>query len=413
MKIKSWLIPATALLAGALASPCFAEVVRIAHIDPYSGPIANLNANGVATMKYSLDLASKNAWAGPGITFELVSFDGKGSAQDSLLQFKAATDQGIRYIYQSLSSSIGLALIDAVNRHNERNPGKEVLFFSPTDQASEMTNEKCSFWFFRFDLNVEMRSEAMAAFIAKDKSIKKIYMINMNYSTGQQISHDVRAALKRKRPDIEIVGDDLHAMLQVKDFTPYVAKMRASGADAIVTGNWSADLTLLLKAMKESGLKTPMYTYNAQTTGIPTALAAAGSENVKVVNYWLSNQNPKAHAVLSDPFKAKYDDDFTQVPWYNSVRLLTQAMKTARSTEPIAVAKAMEGMKITTLNGEVEMRKLDHQLLQQLVIGEWTKVNGKDVVFDLEKTGYGFKPIDRLDPYVSAMPTSCQMKRPA
>ena len=413
MKIKSWLIPATALLAGALASPSFAQVVKIAHIDPYSGTLAALNANGVATMKYSLDLANKNAWAGPNVTFELVSFDGKGSAQDSLLQFKAATDQGIRYIYQALSSSIGLALIDAVNRYNERNPGKEVLFISPTDQASEMTNEKCSFWFFRFDLNVEMRSEAMAAFLAKDKSIKKIYMINMNYSTGQQISRDVRAALKRKRPDIEIVGDDLHAMLQVKDFTPYVAKMRASGADAVVTGNWAADLTLLLKAMKESDLKTPMYTYNAQTTGIPTALAAAGSENVKVLNYWLSNQNPKAHAVLSDPFKAKYDDDFTQVPWYNSVRMLTQAMKVAKSTEPIAVARAMEGLKITTLNGEVEMRKLDHQLLQQLVIGEWTKVNGKDVVFDLEKTGWGFKPIDRLDPYVSAMPTSCQMKRPS
>ena len=413
MKIKSWLIPATALLAGALASPSFAQVVKIAHIDPYSGTLAALNANGVATMKYSLDLANKNAWAGPNVTFELVSFDGKGSAQDSLLQFKAATDQGIRYIYQALSSSIGLALIDAVNRYNERNPGKEVLFISPTDQASEMTNEKCSFWFFRFDLNVEMRSEAMAAFLAKDKALKKIYMINMNYSTGQQISRDVRAALKRKRPDIEIVGDDLHAMLQVKDFTPYVAKMRASGADAVVTGNWAADLTLLLKAMKESDLKTPMYTYNAQTTGIPTALAAAGSENVKVLNYWLSNQNPKAHAVLSDPFKAKYDDDFTQVPWYNSVRMLTQAMKVAKSTEPIAVARAMEGLKITTLNGEVEMRKLDHQLLQQLVIGEWTKVNGKDVVFDLEKTGWGFKPIDRLDPYVSAMPTSCQMKRPS
>lgn len=413
MKIKPWLIPAAALLAGAVGTSSFAEVVKIAHIDPYSGPVAQLNANGAATMKYSLDLANKNAWAGPGVTFELVPFDNKGSSQDALLQFKAATDQGIRYIYQALSSSIGLALLDAVNRYNERNPGKEVLFLSPTDQASEMTNEKCSFWFFRFDQNVEMRSEAMAAFLAKDKSVKKIYMINMNYSTGQQISRDIRAALKRMRPDIEIVGDDLHAMLQVKDFTPYVAKVRASGADAIVTGNWSADLTLFLKAMKEAGLKTPMYTFNATTTGIPTAMAAAGSENVKVVNYWLANQDPKAHAALSDPFKAKYDDDFTQLPWYNSVRILTTAMKNAKSTEPVAVAKAMEGLKLTSLNGEIEMRKLDHQLLQQIAIGEWAKVNGKDVVFDLEKTGWGFKVLDVLPPHASATPTSCQMKRPS
>jgi branched-chain amino acid transport system substrate-binding protein len=410
MKTRSCLL--TALLAGTVGASAFAEVVKIAHIDPYSGPVAGLNQNGANMLRYSLDLANAGAWAGPNVTFEIVPFDGKGSSQESLLQLKNATDQGIRYVFQGLSSSIGLALIDAVNRHNERNPGKEVLFITPSDQASEMTNEKCSFWFFRFDSNVEMRNEGLTSFVAKDKSIKKVYLINMNYAMGQQVSAGVKTSLKRKRPDIEIVGDDLHAMLQVKDFTPYVAKIRASGADAIITANWSADLILLVKAMKEAGLKTPMYTFNAATTGIPTALASAGADNVKVVTYWIPNENVKLARPVADPFKAKYNDDFSQLPWYNGVRMLTQAMKNAKSTEPVAVARAMEGMKITSLNGEVEMRRSDHQVQQSLVIGDWVKADSKDVYYDLEKTGYGFKPVDKLDPYVASMPTSCQMKRP-
>ena len=56
---------------------------------------------------------NREKWAGPNVTFELVFFDGKGSSQESLLQLKSATDQGVRYIVQNLSSSVGLALIDA------------------------------------------------------------------------------------------------------------------------------------------------------------------------------------------------------------------------------------------------------------------------------------------------------------
>lgn len=412
MRIDSFLVPLAVLFASVASAPATAEVVRIAHVDAFSGPASALNKNFDNTLRYSIDLANANHWAGPGITFEAVDFDGKNSVQDSLLQLKSATDQGIRYVFQGGSSSIGLALIDAVNRHNERNPSKEVLIINPTNQAAELTNEKCSFWYFNFDANTNMRSEGLTAHIEKNKSIRKVYLINQNYSLGQQTSSSIKRDLKRKRPDIEIVGDDLHPMLQVKDFTPYVAKIRASGADVIITANFSADLVLLLKAMKEAGLNLPMYTYNAGTTGGPTALAAAGVENVKLLTYWVPNDNISVSRSVIDAFKAKYNDDFALVPWYNAVRMLAQGIKDAKSTESLAVAKAMEGMKIKTLNGEIEMRKSDHQVLQQLLIADWTKVDNKEVVYDFEKTGYGFKVIDKIPAYAASTPTSCQMKRP-
>jgi len=395
-----------------LSASALAETIRIAHIDPFSGPAAGIVENANRTLRMVVDISNREKWAA-GNTLEIVNFDGKGSPQESLAQLKNVADQGFRYIVQAHSSAVGLGLIDAVNRHNERNPGKEIVYLNVTNGAPEMTNEKCSFWHFRFDGNQDMKTEALTTFIAKQPGVKKVYLINQNYATGQQTSVGVRAGLKAKRPGIEIVGDDLHPMLAVKDFSPYVAKIRASGADAVVTANWSADLTLLLKAAKESGLKTAFYTYNAATTGVPTALAGAKVDDVKLVTYWNPNDDLAAAKTVMEPFRAKYDDDFVVMPYYSTIRLLTQAATNAKSFEPMAVARAMEGLKVKSLNGEVEMRKTDHQIQQPQVVASWTKADGKEVRYDLEKTGYGWKTLEKYEPFVSALPTSCQMKRPA
>ncbi|MDB5827964.1 MAG: branched-chain amino acid transporter substrate-binding protein [Variovorax sp.] len=402
---------AIAAAFGSLAAPLMAETIRIAHIDPFSGPAAAIVVNANRTLRMVVDISNRDKWAGSN-TLEVVNFDGKGSPQDSMQQLKNATDQGIRYIVQAHSSAVGLGLIDAINHYNERNPGKELVYLNVTNGAPEMTNEKCSFWHFRFDGNQDMKTEALTAFIAEQKNVKKVYLINQNYPTGQQTSVGVRKGLKARRPDIEIVGDDLHPMLAVKDFSPYVAKIRASGADAVVTANWSADLTLLLKAAQESGLKTAFYTYNAATTGVPTALAGAKVEDVKLVTYWNPNDDLVTAKTVMEPFRAKYDDDFVVMPYYSTIRLLTQAATNAKSFEPMAVAKAMEGLKVKSLNGEVEMRKSDHQIQQPQVVAAWTKTDGKDLKYDLEKTGYGWKTLQKFEPFVSALPTSCQMKRP-
>ena len=72
----------------------------------------------------------------------------------------------------------------------------------------------------------------------------------------------------------------------------------------------------------------------------------------------------------------------------------------------------MEDMKFKSLNGEVQMRGLDHQLQQPLVISTWKKVDGKTVKFDQEKQGYGWKSESVQPTYVGVQPSSCMMKRP-
>ena len=394
-------------VGGALAQA--GSTVKIAFIDPLSGPFANVGQNQLKSWQFVAERLS-GAKNPAGVKFEVTGFDNKGSPQESLNSLKAATDQGFRYVTQGNGSGAGLAISDAVSKHNARNPGKEVVYLNYAAVDPALTNDKCDYWHFRLDADTTMKMEALTAFMKDQPSVKKVYLMNQNYSHGQQVSKYFKEDIARKRPDVKIVGDDLTPIGQVKDFSPYVAKIKQAGADAIVTGNWGADLTLLVKALNDAGLKIPMYTYYAQVTGTPTALAAGGDSEVYVIAYGHANQ-PGEIGKIAEDFKQKFNDDYYTYATYNGINLMAAAMAKAKSSDPVKVAAALEGLTVKSFAGEVQMRKSDHQLQQSMFVTKWQKVDKKNP-YSVENTGYTFAPVKQMDAFIASTPTSCQMKRP-
>ncbi len=389
-----------------------AETVKMAYIDPLSGPFAAVGQNIFNSYQFVLDKANREKWAGEH-KLEMTGFDNKASPQESLNVLKTVIDKGYRIIVQGNGSGVGLALIDAINKHNERNPGKEVIYLNHTAVDPDMTNSKCSFWHFRFDSNSDMKLEALTSYMAAQSDIKKVYIIGQNYTLGHQVSRATKDYLARKRADIQVVGDDLHPIGQVKDFAPYIAKIKASGADTVVTANWGPDLSLLIKAAKDADLKARFYTFYANSVGVPTAMGAAGIDRVRYIGNWNVNNEGFVGQDLIEGYKARYKDDYYAVMTYAVIAGLSQAVKQTKGAEPIKLGYALEGLTYKSLNGEVQMRKSDHQLLQTMYIASWVKLNGKDIRYDQENTGMGWKTEKKIDPYISAQPSSCQMKRPA
>ena len=415
MKFHAAAKKATALAAAifgfGLCHPALAqkgETVRIAWIDPLSGLMAPVGQNEVRTFQYLMEVFNKSNPAG--VKFELVTMDNKLSPAESLNALKSAVDQGIRYIAQGDGSSVAGALEDAVAKSNERNPGKEVLFLNYAAVDPDLTNSKCNYWHFRFDADTSMKMEALTTFMKGQKDIHKIYLIGQNYAHGLQVAKFAKEDLARKRPDIEIVGEDLHPLAKVTDFAPYVAKIKASGADTVITGNWGSDLALLVKAASEAGLETKFYTYYANNAGTPTAMGAAVASRVYLVGYGEPNMGGPIRKLMDD-YKAKFNDDLYVTDLYIVLQMLSEAMAKAHSTDPVKVAAALEGLRTHSYNGDIEMRKLDHQLQQGLYISVWQKADAKHP-YSVENTGYTFAPVQSFDAYVASTPTSCQMKRP-
>lgn len=409
MRMKAGVLAAMTLCASA-AFAQKGETVKIAWIDPLTGLMAPVGQNQVNSFRF---FAEKFSGAGnpAGVNFEVVPFDNKLSPAESLTALKAAIDQGIRYVTQGNGSGAAAALIDAINKHNERNPGKEVIYLNHSAVDPDLTNSKCSYWHFRMDADTSMKLEAMTTYMKDQPDIKKIFLINQNYAHGHQVAKYAKEIMARKRPDVQFVGEDLHPLAQVRDFAPYIAKIKASGADTVITGNWGSDLSLLLKAANEAGLTAKFYTYYTGVTGTPTALGAQGDGRVFQVSYnhyFLPGQMEK----WRDEFQKKFDADFYTGSVIHIYTALGEAMAKAKSTDPVKVAAALEGLKFKSFNGDVEMRKSDHQMQQTLFITRWQKTD-KKYNYSPEKTGYTLVPVATFEPYVASTPTSCQMKRPS
>lgn len=405
---------ALALMSGLASTAARSETVKIAYIDPTSGTFSGLTQTVRRNISESIALLAKRDKWPADFRVEVVAFDSKNSPQEALIQLKSATDQGFRYVMQGLSSSVAAALIEGVNKHNERNPGREVLYLNYNSSDPDLTNAKCSFWHFRFEPHTDMRTEALTSFLAQDPGVKKIYLVGPNYSMGQQYGRATREYMKRRKPSVEIVGEDLVPLGQVKDFSPYVAKIKASGADTVIASTFGPDLVGLIKAANDANLKATFFTHNGGNQGVAEVLSSTRLERALTLVLWTPNNPQGAGVELLQNFKRKYPQDDMNTPnVFNTLAMLTTAIRQAKTTEPVKVAFAMEGMKIKGLADEVEMRKSDHQSQQPMYLTRFVKADGKEVKHDADRTGYGWKIVQRFDSYVSSQPTSCQMKRPA
>jgi branched-chain amino acid transport system substrate-binding protein len=397
------------LIAGAQAKPLAGQTVKLVRIDALSGMMGAVGTNQAKNYQF---FAEKFSASNPaGVKFEFTAIDNKLSPTESLNALKLAIDQGVRYVVQGNGSSVALALVDAINKHNERNPGKEVLYLNDSAVDPDLTNSKCSYWHFRLDADTSMKMEALTTFIKEQPDVKKVYLFNQKYSHGEQVAKYAKEGLQKKRPDIQIVGEDLHPLAQVRDFAPYIAKIKASGADSVITGNWGSDLSLLIKAANEGGYNGKFFTFYTGVSGTPSALGSGGAGRVYQVAYSHYNMGPPMQEYMKE-FHQKFDDDFYTGSVIHAFELLGAAMAKAKSTDPVKVAAALEGLKVKSFNGEVEMRKADHQLQQPLYISVWQKADAKNS-YKPEKTDMTLAPVKEYPASVASTPTSCQMKRPS
>jgi branched-chain amino acid transport system substrate-binding protein len=384
--------------------------IKVAYTDPLSGPFAQVGDANLKQMQYIIDYINSKGGA-LGKKFELVPFDNKSQPSDALIALKSATDQNMPFIMQCSGSNIAAALIEGVNKHNDRNPDNRIIYLNCGAVAPELTNEQCSFWHFRFDLHAAMKAEVMVR--ALPKTTTKVYLINQDYLFGQSVQREVRNFLGKLRPDVQIVGDELIPLGKIKDFSPYITKIKASGAQALMTGNWGPDMNLLIKAGVDAGADLSYYTFYAHLAGGPTAIGPGGENRVFSVmpfneNVASETGNADAEAFIKG-FRDKHKFEFTSAGYRTIFEYLQAAVNKAGAVDATKIAFALEGMSLKDFLGyETTMRKDDHQLIGEYFVGAFKK----GVKYDAENTGLGWATAATIVAKDIDQPNSCKMKRP-
>jgi branched-chain amino acid transport system substrate-binding protein len=407
-------------LAATLSLPAFAQgaaPVKLAMVEGLSGPAANAGEAVFRNLFWAVERVNARGGvrtAQGARPLELVRYDSKGQIEEALAALRSAIDDGAQFILQGNSSAVAAALIEAINKHNEREPSRRVLLLNYAAVDPSLTNEKCSFWHFRFDANADMRMAALMSVLRDDRQLKSVYLINPDYSFGQSVQREAKRQLAAQRPDVAIVAEELHPLLRIKDFAPYATKIKASGAQAVITGNFANDLTLLVKAAREIGYEGKFYTFYGNALGAPAAMGDAGIGKVVAVADWLPNvPGPQSEAFYKS-FRERYPkpaDDYVHMRMQLLVEALAQAIDKAGTTQAVPVAAALENVAVQLSGQRGAMRASDHQFQQALVVGVMDKAGTPGVKFDVEGSGYGFRVVKQLTPAQAELPTTCKMVR--
>ena len=404
-----------------MASAAYAQTLQpipLALIEGLSGPFANTGEAVYRNLVWAVERVNARGGVKTAAGMRplaLQRYDSKGQNEEALSVFRSALDQGAQFVLQGNSSANASALLDAINKHNEREPAKRVLFLNYSAVDPALTNEKCSFWHFRFDAHADMRMGALMQVLTQDRVVKSVYLIGQDYSFGQAVLREARQQLSLQRPDVKVVGDELHPVGRVKDFLPYAAKIKASGAQAVITGNWGNDLTLLVKAAREAGYSGKFYTFYGNALGAPAALGEAGVGKVLAVAEWLPNVPGNASEDFVQSFRQRFPkpaDDYLHLRMQMMIEALVQSIEKAGNSEPQAVAMQLENALVQMVGQAGRMRAADHQYQQPLVVGMMAKQGDKGVKFDVEGSGYGFRVIRQLKAEQASRPTTCNMVRP-
>ncbi len=392
--------------------------IKIALIEGLSGPFGNTGEAVFRNLIWAVERVNKRGGIkvdGQTRMLELKRFDSQGKSANALSSLRAVIDDGMTFVMQGNSSGVATGLIDAINKHNVREPNKRILFLNYSAVDPALTDEGCSFWHFRFDAHANMRMSALMSVLQEDKDLKKVYIIGQDYSFGHAVAKEAKRQLASLRTDVKVVGEELHPLGRVKDFVPYAVKIKASGAQAVITGNFGNDLTLLIKAAKDIGFKGKFYTFYGNALGAPAAIGQAGVGKVVAVADWFPNVLGQPNQDFYASFRQRFPnpkDDYVHMRMHLMILALAEAIEQANSTDALPVALALEKAQVKLAGQSGHMRSQDHQFQQPLVVAVMDKQGQPGVRFDVEGSGFGFRVIKTLSAQQAIQPTTCQMKRP-
>ena len=406
-----------AALAAAAALACAATQaapLKIALVETLSGPAAPTGQLFRISLRSSLDIINASGgWNGEPV--QLMEYDNQGGPSGAADKVKAAIADGAHMIVQGAASSVAGQITEDVRKHNLRNPGKEVVFLNVGGEANEFVGEKCHYFHVRFSPYATLRMKALMGVMRAEKVMgDEVFAMNQNYSWGQDIE---KATIEYgSSMGYKVVDKVLHDLNKVQDFSPYVAKIAASKADTVVTGNWGNDLLLLMKAAKSAGLKARFATTFLDQPG---NIGNAGE--TALGHYVVHSFNAEAAGAAGEKYVNDIKAKTGQAPTFvmphtiNGMRLVGEALKATKAEagnfSARAFIPALVAAKASTPLGDISIRAADHQVILPMVVS----VVSKDAKYKVDGTDMGFKPVKVMSgpEAAAAVFDSCKMTKPS
>lgn len=335
--------------------------IRIGLIEPRSGPNKYIGDSRIAAAEFVADrVNSAGGLLGRKIEFVPAESEMKPDvasrrANDLILGEKVAA-------VSAFGGGIAKVVAQICNTNN-------TIFYSTSTLPTEMTGAEFVPTTFSLAFNSEMLAQSVAAYISKEK-LSKVYILCQDYASGRSAASTFRKRFDQiKRADQAIVGEEFHPPFKVNDFAPYITKIMASGADALMTANFGPDLRLLMQQGHQLGWKVKVVGFYLNDPTLTSAIGEAAIGHVTTGVNMITLKTPQ-NVQITAAWRAKYPDAplAYRVPDLQTGQALVgnqwllDVIKKAGSVDTAALIKAWEGDRRDVLWGPAQMRACDHQL---------------------------------------------------
>jgi len=357
---------------------CFAaekaDTIKIAVFEPLSGPAKYIGDSKYGGMKFhAWRWNEQNEQKGGlfGKKIEVLAYDSQLKPDVTLrMATKAVLEDKVHVLASGTGTPVVNAMMQVALKY------KKIALTYEGETFSSMKD--CTPYRFRLSANTAIQSTVLADLFKDKPEIKKFAIISPDYSWGHETGEDFKKALKKIRPDAQIV-EEIYNPLGTLDFAPYITKLIASGAQRVFSANWGSDLKLLISQGKEMGLKAPFLCYYLEDAFSLTAIGEAAVGNITADCLSAFNINSPTQKAFNEGWHKVWKqimnstDENYQWPGLAMghsylVNMLFESAKKVGKWDEKAIIKAWEGMEYEGLNGKVIMRAEDHQAIQPLPV---------------------------------------------
>jgi len=379
---RSVILLGSLFLVAVFLLPVHAEArnIKVGIIDCYSGPAAVYGKDALNGFKLALDEINKKGVLGGKIEF--TTRDTKFKVDIALNMAKELVmREEVDLLVGTINSGAAMAVSEAVAK------AEKVPFITWISKSERITGEKGHRYVFSCGENTAMAGKAGATALAK-KPYVKYWIAGDDYEYGHAIANAAWSNLKKLKPEVEEIGKSWWKPGE-PDLIPYITAILSAKPDAVIFCTGGRSMTNIMKAVKATGMaqRVPIWIHSATDHAVLKPLGAEAPEGVMgTMDYHFYYPDIPANHEFVKAFEAAYGSPpgFPAFHGYLTAQFIAAAFEKAGAVDREKFIDAIEGMKVASPVGEIEMRACDHQVVLPMYLGVTKKAPDKDFIISTD-----------------------------
>src|SRR5712672_3444710 len=330
------------------------------------GPITGSDAAFGAQLKQGAEQAIADINDAGGILGKKISVsvgDDVGDPRQGVSVANNFMAAGVKYVVGHFNSSVTMPSSEIYQENG-------AMQITPASTNPKIT-ERNMWNIFRTCGRDDQQGAVAGDYIAKNFKNKKVAILHDKTTYGQGLADETKKTMNSKGMR-EVLYEGINK--GDKDFSAIVSKIKASGADLVYWGGLHTEGGLLVRQMRDQGVKAPLMGGDGITTDEFAAIGGPGVEGTLMTFGPDPRKRPEAKAVV-EKFRAKnFEPESYTLYSYASVQVIALAAQAANSIEPKKVADEMRsGRKFSTVIGDLSFDKKGDVARLDYVMYVWKK----------------------------------------